>query len=80
MEKPRDLLYLDSYDGHDPVAASIHQLKEAETSLKNIHNNSLILLDDKGSKTNLSLNFYLKNNFKIVFETKYQILFSKNVI
>ena len=80
FDQPIDLLYLDSYDGHDPVAASTHQLEEAETSLKNIHNNSLILLDDKGSKTNLSVNFYLKNNFKIVFETKYQILFSKNGI
>ena len=80
FDKRIDLLYLDSYDGHDPVAASIHQLQEAETSLKNIHNNSLILLDDKGSKTNLSVKFYLKNNFKIVFETKYQILISKNGI
>ena len=80
FDKPIDLLYLDSYDGHDPVAASNHQLEEAETSLKNIHNNSLILLDDKGSKTNLSVKFYLKNNFKIVFETKYQILISKNGI
>ena len=77
---PIDLLYLDSYDGHDPIAASTHQFNEAQTSLKNIHNNSLILLDDKGSKTNLSVNFYLNNSFKIIFETKYQILFSKNDI
>tara|TARA_B100000945_G_scaffold300444_1_gene282264 strand:- start:285 stop:857 length:573 start_codon:yes stop_codon:yes gene_type:complete len=80
FDNPIDLLYLDSYDGHDPIAASKHQLLEAQTSIKNIHQNSLILLDDKGSKTNLSINFYLKNNFKIIFETKYQILLSQNDI
>ena len=32
-------------------------------------NNSLILLDDKGEKTNLSIDYMLKNNFKIINET-----------
>ena len=72
-----DLLYLDSLDGHDPIAASEHQLKEVKISLNKLHDNSLILLDDKGSKTNLSISFLLKNYYKILFETEYQILFSK---
>lgn len=72
-----DLLYLDSLDGHNPVLASEHQLKEAKLSINKLHEKSLILLDDKGSKTNLSLQFYLTQGFKIIFETKYQILLSK---
>lgn len=72
-----DLLYLDSFDGHDPVKASEHQLKEAESSIDKLHLNSLVLLDDKGAKTNLSIDFYKKNGFKVINETKNQILFSK---
>ena len=72
-----DLLYLDSLDGHDPIAASEHQLEEIKIAIKKLHDKSLILLDDKGSKTNLSINFLLKNNFKIIFETNYQVLLSK---
>ena len=72
-----DLLYLDSLDGHNPVAASNHQLKEAKASINKLHHNSLILLDDKGSKTNLSLNFFLNSGFKLIYETDYQILLSK---
>ncbi len=72
-----DLLYLDSLDGHDPIAASHHQLKEAQIAIKKLHIKSLILLDDKGSKTNLSLNFFLANKYKIIYETEFQILLSK---
>ena len=74
---PIDLLYLDSLDGHDPIAASNHQLKEAEIAIEKIHDKSLILLDDKGSKTNLSINFLKKNNFKIIYETNHQVLLSQ---
>ena len=74
---PIDLLYLDSFDGHDPIKASEHQLKEAEASIDKLHSNSLILLDDKGSKTNLSIEFFKKKRFKIIYETNNQILFSK---
>ena len=80
FKKSIDLLYLDSFDGHDPVGASNHQLLEAQASIKNTHANSLILLDDKGSKTNLSIDFYLNNGFKIIFETNYQILLSRHDI
>ena len=74
---PIDLLYLDSLDGHNPIAASNHQLKEAQIAVKKLHDKSLILLDDKGSKTNLSINFFTENNFSIIYETKHQILLSK---
>ena len=73
-----DLLYLDSLDGHDVIKASNHQLKEIKNSIKNLHTNSLVLLDDKGTKTNLSINFLLNNNFHILYETNYQVLLSKN--
>ena len=72
-----DFLYLDSYDGHDPVKASEHQFKEAKASLEKLQKNSLILLDDKSAKTNLSIDFYKKNGFKVINETKNQILLSK---
>ena len=72
-----DLLYLDSLDGHDPIAASNHQLNEAKISLRKLHKKSLILLDDKGSKTNFSINFYKNNGFKIIYETEYQVLLSQ---
>ena len=74
---PIDLLYLDSLDGHNPTAASNHQLKEAQIAVKKLHDKSLILLDDKGSKTNLSINFFKENNFRIIYETKHQVLLSK---
>ena len=77
FSKPIDLLYLDSFDGHDPLNASSHQLNEIKNALKNIHKRSLILLDDKGSKTNLSINFLLQNNFKVIYETDHQVLFEK---
>ena len=72
-----DLLYLDSLDGHNPIAASEHQLKEVQIGIKKLHKNSLILLDDKGSKTNLSINFLKKNDYNIIFETDYQVLLSR---
>ena len=71
-----DLLYLDSLDGHDPIAASNHQLKEAQIAIGKLHDKSLILLDDKGSKTNSSIDYLIKNNFKIIYETNYQVLLS----
>ena len=50
---------------------------ELRIAINKLHNKSLILLDDKGSKTNLSINFLLKNNYKIIYETDYQVLLSK---
>ena len=71
-----DFLYLDSLDGHDIVKSSEHQLHEAETAINKLHQNSLVLLDDKGKKTTKSLPFLLRNKFKIINETNEQILLS----
>ena len=68
-----DFLYLDSLDGQDPNSSE-HQLNEIEASYLKLHKNSLVLLDDKGAKTKLSLSFMLKNNFKILNETNEQVL------
>tara|TARA_B100000965_G_C19428379_1_gene685312 strand:+ start:318 stop:890 length:573 start_codon:yes stop_codon:yes gene_type:complete len=79
FDKMIDLLYLDSFDGHNPAVASEHQLNEAKIAINKIHDNSLILLDDKGSKTNLSIDFLINEGLKIIYETKYQVLLSKKV-
>ena len=75
--KPIDLLYLDSLDGHDVTASSNHQLNEIKIGINKLHDRSLVLLDDKGTKTKLSVNFLQDSNYKIIYETNYQILFSK---
>jgi len=72
-----DFLYLDSLDGHNPQAASLHQLNEIKSAIDKLHSNSLILIDDKDTKGNLSLEFMLKNNFKIMNETDQQVLLSR---
>ena len=71
-----DILYLDSLDGNMP-GANKHQLKEAELSLKHLSQNGLILLDDKGSKTNMSIPFLIDNGWNIIKETDQQVLSSK---
>ena len=71
-----DILYLDSLDGNTP-GANEHQLKEAEISEKKMSSNGLILLDDKGTKTNLSLPYFVNKKWKIIFENNQQILLSK---
>ena len=70
-----DFLYLDSLDGQF-IEASDHQLKEITIAQKKLNPNGLVLLDDKGAKTNLSIDFMLKNDFKIINETKEQVLLS----
>jgi len=75
FNKDIDFLYLDSLDGQFE-GASRHQLEEIKIAKKNLKENSLVLLDDKGDKTNLSIDFMLKNNFKIINETKQQVLLS----
>ena len=74
-DKEIDFLYLDSLDGHFKEASD-HQLKEITIAYKYLHKNSLVLLDDKGSKTNLSIDYMKKNNLKIINETKEQVLLS----
>ena len=71
-----DILYLDSLDGQ-MFGASEHQLKEAKLSIEKLNSNGLILLDDKGAKTELSIPFFLNKEWKIIFENKQQVLLSK---
>ena len=73
LNKSIDFLNLDSLDGQFE-GASKHQLEEIKIAKKCLHKKSLVLLDDKGNKTNLSIDFMLKNNFKIINETKEQVL------
>ncbi|MDA7756226.1 hypothetical protein N8894_03110 [Candidatus Pelagibacter sp.] len=75
FNKNIDFLYLDSLDGQFE-GASRHQLEEIKIAKKKLKENSLVLLDDKGDKTNLSIDYMLKNNFKIINETKQQVLLS----
>ena len=75
FEKKIDFLYLDSLDGQF-ANASEHQLNEIKLASKNLHQKSLVLLDDKGIKTNLSIEYMINNNFKIINETKEQVLLS----
>ena len=75
FKKNIDFLYLDSLDGQFEDASK-HQLNEIMLAMKSLNKNSLVLLDDKGSKTNLSTKYMAKNNFKIIYETNEQILLS----
>ena len=68
-------LYLDSLDGQFE-GASKHQLEEIKIAKNYLHDQSLVLLDDKGDKTKLSINYMLDNNFKILNETREQVLLS----
>ena len=72
-----DLLYLDSFDGHDVELASKHQLNEAKAVIDKLKDSSLILLDDKGAKTLYSKDYLVKDGFKILAETENQLLLSK---
>jgi len=71
--KKIDFLFLDSLDGQDPNTAE-HQLEEIKSAIQKLHKNSLVLLDDNGLKTELSIKYMLNNGFKIINETKQQVL------
>ena len=75
FKKKIDFLYLDSLDGQHKEASK-HQLKEIEIAKEKLSEDSLVLLDDKGSKTNYSIDFMLNNDFKVINETKEQVLLS----
>jgi hypothetical protein len=75
FNKDIDFLYLDSLDGQFKEASS-HQLNEIKIAIKKLRTGSLVLLDDKGDKTNLSIDYMLKNNFNIINETREQVLLS----
>ena len=75
FNKKIDFLFLDSLDGQFE-GASKHQLEEIKIAKNYLHDQSLVLLDDKGDKTKLSINYMLDNNFKILNETREQVLLS----
>jgi len=75
FNKKIDFLYLDSLDGQFE-GASKHQLEEIKIAKKYLHDQSLVLFDDKGDKTKLSIDYMLENNFKILNETREQVLLS----
>ena len=75
FNKEIDFLYLDSLDAQ-LKGANEHQLKEIKMALPKLKRSSLILLDDKGGKTELSVNYLIKNNYKIINETYEQVLLS----
>lgn len=75
FDKKIDFLFLDSLDGQHPNAAE-HQLNEIKNSINRLHNKSLVLLDDKGIKTNLSAKYMVNHGFKILNETNEQLLLS----
>ena len=77
FHKKIDLLYLDSFDGHDVELASKHQFNEAKAVIDKLKDSSLILLDDKGTKTLYSKDYFIKSGFKILAETENQLLLSK---
>ena len=77
FHKKIDLLYLDSFDGHDAELASQHQLKETKAVINKLHKNSLVLLDDKGAKTLYSADFLKEKGFKVLLETENQLLLSQ---
>ena len=70
-----DFLYLDSLDGQFE-GANKHQLEEFKLAEKKLNPNCLVLLDDKGSKTNLSIDYMINNGLKIINETDQQVLLS----
>lgn len=57
-----DFLYLDSVDSDSPNANE-HQLEEIKTALPKLKNDSIVLLDDLGYKTKLSIPFLKRNNW-----------------
>ena len=75
FNKKIDFLYLDSLDGQFE-GASKHQLEEIKIAKNYLHDQSLVLLDDKGDKTKFSIDYMLDNNFKILNETREQVLLS----
>ena len=77
FHKKIELLYLDSFDGHNVELASKHQFNEAKAVIDKLKDSSLILLDDKGAKTLYSKDYFVKDGFKVLAETENQLLLSK---
>lgn len=78
---PIDLLYLDSYDypldGTDPTPCQEHQLKEFKLAEPNLHNKTIVLLDDNnfdnGGKTKLTKAYLLEKGWTCLLDLQQSI-------
>ena len=59
------------------MGANEHQLKEAQIVESKLSKQGIILLDDKGTKTTLSVPFLLERGWNIILESDQQILLSR---
>lgn len=77
---PIDFLYLDSYDfdANNPSPSQEHHLKEIKAAYKNLHQNTVVMVDDcrlpHGGKCKLVTEFLLENGWNLVMN-EYQQLF-----
>jgi len=80
-----DFLYLDSYDypkhnKAEQIASQVHHMKEIKAIEENLHDNSLILIDDcdkpGGGKGKLVIANLKEKGWKIIYKG-YQVLLSK---
>ena len=82
MQRPIDVLYLDSYDYNagDPLPCQMHQLAEFAAAYGKLNKHCLVLLDDNvegtGGKTTLAAPFIESKGFKRIYNG-YQILFER---
>ncbi|WP_298236776.1 class I SAM-dependent methyltransferase [uncultured Algibacter sp.] len=80
-----DFLYLDSYDYSDDIdvqtKSQIHHLKEFKAIEDQLHDNSIVLIDDcdlpNGGKGKLVVEYMLKHDWRILINA-YQILLVRN--
>jgi len=79
-----DFLYLDSYDYSDDIEIQVksqeHHLKEFKAIEHQLHENSLVLIDDcdlpNGGKGKLVVAYMIENGWKILMN-EYQILLAR---
>lgn len=80
-----DFLYLDSYDYSDDIEvqtkSQIHHLKEFKAIEDQLHDNSIVLIDDcdlpNGGKGKLVVEYMIKQDWKVLINA-YQILLVRN--
>jgi predicted O-methyltransferase YrrM len=81
IDRPIDFLYLDSYDySTDPevqLKSQEHHLAEFKTSEHNLHDNSIVLIDDcalpGGGKGKLAIEYMISKGWRVILE-KYQVV------
>lgn len=86
FKEPVDLLYLDSYDYSNDVEvqrkSQEHHLKEFKTIEDQLHENSIVLIDDcglpNGGKGKMVIAYMLQNDWKIAMQDYQVLLVRKN--